>query len=169
MNRYGYPAVKTDYMGRIIPRGEHHDGRWMSNYYVRVAETAARHHVTVDMHKSVRPTGLSRTYSNWLASEAGRVNEYNAFATEGNPPERETILPFTRLMGGQMDYMPGIFKLKIYEPEHPERQVHTTLAKQLALYMVLYSSLQMAAALPENYATHPRCLPLYRRGGSGLG
>ena len=155
MNRYGYPAVKTGYVGRIIPRGEHHDGQWMSNHYVRVAEMAARHHVTVDMHEAVRPTGLSRTYPNWIASEAGRGNEYNAFTAEGNAPEHETILPFTRFMGGPMDYTPGIFKLRNYEPEHPERQVRTTLAKQLALYVVLYSPLQMAADLPENYAAHP--------------
>lgn len=155
MNRYGYPAVKTGYVGRIIPRGEHHDGQWMSNHYVRVAETAAKHHVTVDMHESVRPTGLSRTYPNWVASEAGRGNEYNAFTTEGNAPEHETIMPFTRFMGGPMDYTPGIFKLKDYVAGHPERQVRTTLAKQLALYVVLYSPLQMAADLPENYAAHP--------------
>ena len=155
MNRYGYPAVKTGYVGRIIPRGEHHDGQWMSNHYVRVAAMAAKHHVTVDMHESVRPTGLSRTYPNWVASEAGRGNEYNAFTAEGNAPEHETIMPFTRFMGGPMDYTPGIFKLKNYVPGHPERQVRTTLAKQLALYVVLYSPLQMAADLPENYAAHP--------------
>ncbi|WP_210522123.1 glycoside hydrolase family 97 protein [Hymenobacter terricola] len=154
MNRYGYPAVKTGYVGRIIPRGEHHDGQWMVNHYLRVAHMAAQHHVTVDMHESVRPTGLSRTYPNWLANEAGRGNEYNAFST-GSPPEHETILPFTRLMGGPMDYTPGIFKLKNYEPNHPERQVHTTLCKQLALYVTLYSPLQMAADLPENYSEHP--------------
>ena len=154
MNRFGYPAVKTGYVGRIVPRGEHHDGQWMSNHYVRVAEMAAKHHVTIDMHESVRPTGLGRTYPNWLACEAGRGNEYNAFTAEGNPPAHETIMPFTRFMGGPMDYTPGIFKLKNYEPAHPERQVHTTLAKQLALYVVLYSPLQMAADLPENYTAH---------------
>ena len=154
MNRFGYPAVKTGYVGRIVPRGEHHDGQWMSNHFVRVAEMAARHHVTIDMHESVRPTGLSRTYPNWLACEAGRGNEYNAFTDEGNAPSHETIMPFTRFMGGPKDYTPGIFKLKNYEPNHPNRQVHTTLAKQLALYVVLYSPLQMAADLPENYAAH---------------
>jgi len=153
MNKYGYPAVKTGYVGRIIPRGEHHDGQWMSNHFVRVAEMAAKHHVTVDMHEAVRPTGLNRTYPNWLASEAGRGNEYNAF-TVGSPPEHETIMPFTRLMGGPMDYTPGIFKLKGYNAGAPERQVHTTLAKQLALYVTMYSPLQMAADLPENYEAH---------------
>ncbi len=152
MNKYGYHSVKTGYVGRIIPRGEHHDGQWMSNHFVRVAEMAAKHHVTVDMHEAVRPTGLSRTYPNWLASEAGRGNEYNAFSI-GNPPEHETIMPFTRLMGGPMDYTPGIFKLQGYAT-NPARRVQTTLAKQLALYVTMYSPLQMAADLPENYAAH---------------
>ncbi|WP_046244153.1 glycoside hydrolase family 97 protein [Hymenobacter terrenus] len=153
MNRYGYPAVKTGYVGRIIPRGEHHDGQWMANHYVRVAEMAARHRVMLDVHEPVRPTGLGRTYPNWLASEAGRGNEYSAFS-DGNVPAHETILPFTRLIGGPMDYTPGIFKLRNYAPGSPERQVHTTLAKQLALYVTLYSPLQMAADLPENYEQH---------------
>ncbi len=107
----------------------------------------------IDMHEPVRPTGLSRTYPNFLASEAGRGNEWNAFS-EGNAPEHETILPFTRLMGGPMDYTPGIFKLRNYAKDAPGRQVHTTLAKQLALYITMYSPLQMAADLPENYAAH---------------
>jgi hypothetical protein len=153
MNRYGYPAVKTGYVGRIIPRGEHHDGQWMVQHYARVAEMAAKHHVMLDAHEPVRPTGLNRTYPNWLASEAGRGNEYNAFSI-GNQPDHETILPFTRLMGGPMDYTPGIFKLRNYAASAPERQVHTTLAKQLALYVTLYSPLQMAADLPENYEQH---------------
>jgi hypothetical protein len=153
MNRYGYPAVKTGYVGRIIPRGEHHDGQWMVQHYARVAEMAAKHHVMLDAHEPVRPTGLHRTYPNWLASEAGRGNEYNAFSI-GSQPDHETILPFTRLMGGPMDYTPGIFKLRHYAASAPERQVHTTLAKQLALYVTLYSPLQMAADLPENYEQH---------------
>ena len=103
----------------------------------------------LDAHEPVRPTGLQRTYPNWLACEAARGNEYNAFS-DGNAPSHETILPFTRLMGGPMDYTPGIFKLKDYTTV-PNRQVHTTLAKQLALYVTLYSPLQMAADLPENY------------------
>ncbi|WP_375418940.1 glycoside hydrolase family 97 protein [uncultured Hymenobacter sp.] len=152
MNRFGYPAVKTGYVGRIVPRGEHHDGQWMVNHYNRVAEVAAKYHVMIDMHEPVRPTGLHRTYPNWLASEASRGNEYNAFA-EGNAPSHETILPFTRLMGGPMDYTPGIFKLQGYA-DNPARRVQTTLAKQLALYVTLYSPLQMAADLPENYEPH---------------
>lgn len=150
MNTYNYPAVKTGYVGKIIPRGEHHDGQWMVNHYERVAQKAAAHKVMLDVHEPNRPTGLHRTYPNWMASEAGRGNEYNAFS-DGNNPDHETILPFTRLMGGPMDYTPGIFKLKGYASYAPNRQVHTTLAKQLALYVTLYSPLQMAADLPENY------------------
>lgn len=151
MKQHGYDAVKTGYVGRIIPRGEHHDGQWMVNHYVRVAEATARHRIMLDAHEPVRPTGLHRTYPNWLACEAARGNEFNAWSS-GNPPEHETILPFTRLMGGPMDYTPGIFQIKLdhYQPGKKE-QVHTTLAKQLALYVTLYSPLQMAADLPENY------------------
>ena len=151
MNEHGYAAVKTGYVGRIIPRGEHHDGQWMVRHYLRVASKTAERHIMVDAHEPVRPTGLHRTYPNWLASEAARGNEFNAWSV-GNMPDHETILPFTRLMGGPMDYTPGIFKIKMsyYNPEKTE-QVHTTLTKQLALYVTMYSPLQMAADLPENY------------------
>lgn len=154
MKRYGYDSVKTGYVGRIIPRGEYHDGQWMVNHYVRVAEKTAQYKIMLDAHEPVRPTGLHRTYPNWLASEAARGNEFNAWSA-GNPPEHETILPFTRLMGGPMDYTPGVFQIKLdyYQPGKKE-QVHTTLAKQLALYVTLYSPLQMAADLPENYEKH---------------
>ena len=153
MNLYGYTSVKTGYVGRIIPRGEHHDGQWMVDHYLRVAQKAAAHHIMLDAHEPVRPTGLQRTYPNWMASEAGRGNEYNAFSN-GSPPEHETILPFTRLIGGPMDYTPGIFKMKGYASYAPTRQMHTTLCKQLALYVTLYSPLQMVADLPENYVPH---------------
>ena len=155
MNKYGYDAVKTGYVGKIIPRGEHHDGQWMVNHYVRVAEKTAEHKIMLDAHEPVRPTGLQRTYPNWLACEAARGNEFNAWS-RGNPPEHETILPFTRLMGGPMDYTPGIFQIKMsyYDPAKTE-QVHTTLVKQLALYVTMYSPLQMAADLPENYERFP--------------
>jgi len=154
MKKYGYDAVKTGYVGKIIPRGEHHDGQWMVNHYIRVAKKTAEYKIMVDMHEPVRPTGLQRTYPNWLACEAARGNEFNAWSV-GNMPDHETILPFTRLMGGPMDYTPGIFKIKMssYNPEKKE-QVHTTLAKQLALYVTMYSPLQMAADLPENYEAH---------------
>lgn len=156
MKANGYDAVKTGYVGLIIPRGEWHDGQWMVNHYNRVAEKAASYKIMVDAHEPVRPTGLHRTYPNWLANEAARGNEFNAWSI-GNPPEHETILPFTRLMGGPMDYTPGIFEIKMdYYAAKAGRQpngnqVHTTLAKQLALYVTLYSPLQMAADLPEAY------------------
>ncbi len=150
MKKFGYPAVKTGYVGRIIPRGEHHDGQWMVLHYERVLKKGLQYQVMVDAHEPPRPTGLQRTYPNFMASEAARGNEYHAFSN-GNAPDHETILPFTRLMGGPMDYTPGIFKLKGYAAGAPERSVHSTLAKQLALYVTLYSPLQMAADLPENY------------------
>jgi hypothetical protein len=153
MNTYGYNSVKTGYVGSIIPRGEHHDGQWMINHYLRSAQKAAQYKVMIDMHEPVRPTGLHRTWPNFMACEAGRGNEWNAFS-EGSPPEHETILPFTRLMGGPMDYTPGIFKLRNYAPDAPQRQMHSTLAKQLALYVTMYSPLQMAADIPENYEAH---------------
>jgi hypothetical protein len=151
MKQYGYDAVKTGYVGKIIPRGELHDGQWMTKHYVRVVEKAAQYKIMVNAHEPVRPTGLHRTWPNWLACEAARGNEFNAWSS-GNPPAHETILPFTRLLGGPMDYTPGIFQITMsfYDPKKKE-QVHTTLAKQLALYVTLYSPLQMAADLPENY------------------
>jgi hypothetical protein len=152
MRRWGYTAVKTGYVGQIIPRGEHHDGQWMDNHYIYVAAKMAENHIMIDEHEPMRPTGLQRTYPNWLACEAARGNEYNAFA-DGNAPDHETILPFTRLMGGPMDYTPGIFRVTGYS-DVPGRRVHTTLAKQLALYVTMYSPLQMAADLPQNYSAH---------------
>ena len=151
MKANGYDAVKTGYVGKIIPRGEHHDSQTLVNHYLNVVKKANEYKISVDSHESVRLTGLQRTYPNWLAAEAARGNEYNAWS-EGNPPEHETILPFTRLMGGPMDYTPGIFETKMskYDPQKTN-QVHTTLAKQLALYVTMYSPLQMAADLPENY------------------
>jgi glucan 1,4-alpha-glucosidase len=153
MKLNGYDAVKTGYVGKIIPRGEHHDGQWMINHYNRVAEKTAQYQIMVDMHEPVRPTGMQRTYPNWLANEAARGNEFNAWSM-GNPPEHETILPFTRLMGGPMDYTPGIFQIKLAKYGKKENYVHTTLAKQLALYVTMYSPVHMAADLPENYEAH---------------
>lgn len=155
MNYYGYSGVKTGYVGRIIPRGEHHDGQWMINHYVRVAEKCAKHKILLDAHEPVRPTGLHRTYPNWLACEAARGNEYNAWSS-GNPPEHETILPFTRLIGGPMDYTPAIFQIKLdYYGTGNNHFVHTTLVKQLALMVAIYSPIQMLADLPENYERFP--------------
>ncbi|MBC7745527.1 MAG: glycoside hydrolase family 97 protein [Flavobacterium sp.] len=150
----GYNAVKTGYVGKIIPRGEHHDSQWMVNHYIHVAEKAAEHKIMVNSHEAVRPTGLNRTYPNWIAQESARGTEFEAMG--GLAPEHATILPFTRLMGGPMDYTPGIFQtdLSYYNPGGNQR-VNTTLVKQLAYYVTMYSPLQMAADLPENYLRFP--------------
>jgi hypothetical protein len=151
MKDFGYPAAKSGYVGRIIPRGEFHDGQTMVNHYNFVARRFADYKLMVNSHESSRPTGYSRTYPNYIAAEAARGNEFNAWSV-GNPPMHETILPFTRLLGGPMDYTPGIFEIKMsYYDKTKTEQVHTTLAKQLALYVTMYSPLQMAADLPENY------------------
>lgn len=152
MVKFGYPAVKTGYVGRIIPRGEYHDGQAMVNHFNFVAQRAADYKIMVNSHESTRPTGYSRTYPNYIAAEAARGNEFNGWSN-GNPPMHETILPFTRLLGGPMDYTPGIFEtqMKIYGNDRKDYMVHTTLTKQLALYLTMYSPLQMAADLPENY------------------
>lgn len=151
MKKYGYPAVKTGYVGKIIPRGEFHDGQAMVNHFNYVPQRAAEYKVMVNSHESSRPTGVSRTWPNYIAAEAARGNEFNGWSV-GNPPVHETILPFTRLLGGPMDYTPGVFEIKMshYDPNKKE-QVHTTLAKQLALYITMYSPLQMASDLPQNY------------------
>ena len=151
MKKHNYNAVKTGYVGKIIPRGEWHDGQTMVNHFNWVVERAAEYKIMVNSHESSRPTGVHRTYPNYIAAEAARGNEFNAWSV-GNPPMHETILPFTRFLGGPMDYTPGIFEIKVshYDAAKKE-QVHTTLAKQLALYVTIYSPLQMAADLPENY------------------
>ncbi len=155
MAALGSHALKSGYVGKIIPRGEYHDGQWMVNHYLRAISKASDHQIMVTAHEPVRPTGLHRTYPNFMAAEAARGQEFN-FWSDGNPPEHETILPFTRIMGGPMDYTPGIFKIKksFYIPGAKE-QVHTTLAKQLALYVTLYSPVQMVTDLPENYLAKP--------------
>lgn len=154
MKQFGYDAVKTGYVGKIIPRGEHHDGQTMVNHYVHVAQKTAQFQIMLDAHEPVRPTGLQRTYPNWLACEAGRGMEFNAFS-KGNSPNHETILPFTRMMGGPMDFTPGIFQMDLsYWDKTKTQKVHTTIAKQLALYVVFCSPIQMAADLPESYEKH---------------
>lgn len=154
MNQYGYDAVKTGYVGNIIPRGEHHYSQWMIEHYQRVVDKAAAHKVMVNSHESVHLTGLHRTYPNWVAAEAARGTEYEAFG--GNDPDHQTILPFTRFIGGPMDYTPGIFQTKLdYYFPGDKRFVKTTLVKQLALYVVMYSPLQMAADVIDNYERFP--------------
>ncbi|MFH1501489.1 MAG: glycoside hydrolase family 97 protein [Candidatus Eisenbacteria bacterium] len=151
--RVGVPAVKTGYAGGIYPRGQHHHGQWMVRHYRRVVEEAARRHIMLDVHEPIKPTGVSRTYPNMMTREGVRGMEYNAWSV-GNPPEHTTILPFTRMLAGPLDYTPGIFDV-LFEEHKPDNRVHTTLVKQLALYVVLESPLQMAADLPENYEGHP--------------
>lgn len=155
MKHHDMNTVKTGYVGKIIPRGEHHDGQWMNNHYVRVAEKAAEYQIMIEAHEPSHPTGLHRTYPNWIANEAARGNEFNNGPTLGISPEHQTILPFTRLMGGPMDFTPGLFHFKLnqYIPSR-STEVRTTLAKQLALYVTIYSPLQMAGDLPENYLKH---------------
>lgn len=150
MNDYGYNAVKSGYVGNIIPRGEYHYGQWMVNHYLYAVKKAAEHRIMVNAHEAVRPTGLCRTYPNLIGNEAARGGEYESFG--GNKVFHTTILPFTRLMGGPMDYTPGIFETRL-EKVNPDNNsyVHSTLARQLALYVTMYSPLQMAADLPENY------------------
>lgn len=152
MNRHGYTSVKTGYVGPIIPRSEHHDGQWMVNHYNRVAETAAKYKIMIDSHEAVRPTGLYRTYPNWIAQESARGTEFESF--NGIRQDHQTILPFTRLMGGPMDYTPGIFEGDLSQYGSNKAKVGTTLAKQLALYVTIYSPLQMAADLYQNYEKH---------------
>jgi hypothetical protein len=149
----GYNSVKSGYVGDIIPRGEFHYSQSMIDHYLYAIKKAAEYKIMVNAHEAVRPTGLSRTYPNLIGNEAARGTEYEAFG--GNNPDHTTILPFTRLMGGPMDYTPGIFetKVSVYNPDN-NSFVHTTLVKQLALYVTMYSPLQMAADLPETYNKH---------------
>lgn len=150
--RLGVHAVKTGYAGEIIPKGQHHHGQWMINHYQSVVEKAAAHRIALDVHEPIKFTGLSRTWPNLMTGEGVRGTEYEAWS-DGNPPEHTTIIPFTRGLGGPMDYTPGIFATTF--PSRPDNRVHTTVAKQLALYVVLFSPLQMAADLPENYEGRP--------------
>ena len=153
MNKYGYTAVKSGYVGEIIPRGEFHYGQWMVNHYLYCIKEAAKHHIMVNAHEAVRPTGLCRTWPNLIGNEAARGTEYEA--TNGSKPFHTTILPFTRLQGGPMDYTPGIFEMDMSKinPNNPNH-VNSTLARQLALYVTMYSPLQMAADMIDNYEQH---------------
>ena len=153
--RLGIDAVKTGYVGRMCDGDQWHHGQYMVRHYRRVVETAARHRIMVDVHEPIKDTGIRRTWPNMMTREGARGQEYNAWSGDGgNPPEHETILPFTRLLAGPFDFTPGIFGL-LYPELRPNNRVNTTLAKQLALYVVLYSPMQMAADLPENYENQP--------------
>jgi alpha-glucosidase len=150
----GYNAVKSGYVGDIIPRGEHHYGQWMVNHYLYCVQKAADYHIMVNAHEAVRPTGLCRTYPNLIGNESARGTEYESFG--GNAVYHTAILPFTRLIGGPMDYTPGLFEMDCSKlcPTN-DSHVRSTLARQLALYVTLYSPLQMAADIPENYERFP--------------
>ncbi len=154
MNTHGYPSVKSGYVGNIIPRGEFHYSQWLNNHYQHAIEKAAEYRIMVNAHEATRPTGICRTWPNLIGNESARGTEYQAFG--GSHANHVTVLPFTRLIGGPMDYTPGIFEMDI-EKIHPGNQSHvnSTLANQLALYVTMYSPLQMAADLPENYERFP--------------
>lgn len=155
MNRLGINSVKTGYVGKLTPKGEYHHGQWMVNHYRRVVKKAAERHIMVDVHEPIKPTGIRRTYPNMMTREGLRGQEWNAWSADGgNPPEHLTIVPFTRMLAGPIDYTPGIFDIK-FNKYRPKNQVNNTLAQQLALYVVIYSPLQMAADLPENYEGNP--------------
>jgi len=152
MNKYGYDAVKGGYVGDIIPRGDHHFSQSMNDHYLYVIKEAAKHHIMVNAHEATRPTGLARTYPNLVGNESARGTEYEAFG--GSEPYHTVILPFTRLQGGPMDYTPGILETQLSTWSDNKSYVRTTLCGQLALYLTMYSPLQMAADLPENYAKY---------------
>lgn len=149
MKDYGYPAVKSGYVGDMIPRGEYHYSQWLVNHYQYAVEKAAEYQIMVNAHEAVRPTGVARTWPNLIANESARGTEYQAFG--GNKVNHVTILPFTRQIGGPMDYTPGVFEMDVFNGSH----VNSTLANQLALYVTMYSPLQMAADYPENYMRFP--------------
>ena len=154
MKDNGYDAVKSGYVGDIVPRGEHHYSQWMNNHYLYAVKKAADYKIMVNAHEATRPTGLCRTYPNLIGNESARGTEYEAFG--GNEVNHTTILPFTRCIGGPMDYTPGIFVMDVSKmnPENTSR-VRSTLARQLALYVTLYSPLQMAADVIEHYEARP--------------
>lgn len=154
MNKYGYNSVKSGYVGDIIPRGEYHYGQWLNNHYLYCVQLAAKHHIMVNAHEATRPTGLCRTYPNLIGNESARGTEYQAFG--GSKPSLTSMLPFSRLQGGPMDYTPGLMEMDVEKinPSNPSH-VNSTICGQLALYVTLYSPLQMAADLPENYMRFP--------------
>ncbi|WP_437396771.1 glycoside hydrolase family 97 protein [Flagellimonas lutimaris] len=154
MNQLGIHSVKTGYVGKIIPKGEYHHGQWMVNHYRKVLETAAKYNVAINAHEPIKATGIRRTYPNAIAREGLRGQEFNAWSADGgNPPEHLPIVAFTRMLAGPIDFTPGVFDIDI--PSKENNHVNTTLAQQLALYVVIYSPVQMACDLPENYEGQP--------------
>jgi hypothetical protein len=163
MNSLGIHSVKTGYVGKIIPKGEYHHGQWMVNHYRRVLETAAKYEVAINAHEPIKATGIRRTLPNAISREGLRGQEFNAWAMDGgNPTEHLTIVPFTRMLAGPIDFTPGVFDIKLSQKTpnpipgaDKKNQINTTLAQQLALYVVIYSPIQMACDLPENYVGNP--------------
>ena len=154
MQDLGIHSVKTGYVGKIIPKGEYHHGQWMVNHYRKVLETAAEYQVAINAHEPIKATGLRRTYPNAISREGLRGQEFNAWSVEGgNPPEHLSVVAFTRMLAGPIDFTPGVFDIGL--EQKPESQVNTTLAHQLALYVVIYSPIQMACDLPQNYEGQP--------------
>lgn len=154
MNQLGIHSVKTGYVGKIIPKGEYHHGQWMVNHYRKVLETAAKYQVAINAHEPIKATGIRRTYPNAISREGLRGQEFNAWAVDGgNPPEHLPIVAFTRMLAGPIDFTPGAFEMSL--PTKENNQINTTLAQQLALYVVIYSPIQMACDLPENYKDQP--------------
>ncbi len=150
MNKYGITSVKTGYVGKIIPKGEYHHGQWMVNHYRKVIENAAKHNIAINAHEPIKATGIRRTYPNTISREGLRGQEFNAWAMDGgNPPEHLSIVAFTRMLAGPIDFTPGVFDISL--PTKENNQINTTIAHQLALYVVIYSPIQMACDLPENY------------------
>jgi len=158
MQKYGMHTVKSGYVGKILPKGEYHHGQYMVNHYNNAVMKAAQYQVAVNAHEPIKATGLRRTYPNMISREGLRGQEFNAWAEDGgNPPEHLPIVAFTRMLAGPIDFTPGIFNIK-FDDYRKDNQVNTTLAQQLALYVVIYSPIQMAADLVEHYDAHPDAL-----------
>ncbi len=154
MKELGIHSVKTGYVGKIIPKGEYHHGQWMVNHYRKVLETAAKYNIAINAHEPIKATGIRRTYPNAISREGLRGQEFNAWATDGgNPPEHLSIVAFTRMLAGPIDFTPGVFEISL--KDKPVNQINTTLAQQLALYVIIYSPIQMACDLPQNYEGIP--------------
>ncbi|MBT8272801.1 MAG: glycoside hydrolase family 97 catalytic domain-containing protein, partial [Bacteroidia bacterium] len=165
MKHYGMHAVKTGYVGKILPKGEYHHGQYMVNHYNKTVEKAAKYEVAINAHEPIKATGLRRTYPNTISREGLRGQEFNAWSADGgNPPEHLSIVAFTRMLAGPIDFTPGIFDIK-FDAYKKENQVNTTLAHQLALYVVIYSPVQMAADLVENYEANPDPLKFIKEVG----
>lgn len=162
MKKNGMNSVKTGYVGKIIPSGEYHHGQWMVNHYDKVFEVAAQKKIAVNVHEPIKDTGKRRTYPNAIAREGLRGQEFNAWASDGgNPPAHLPTVAFTRMLGGPIDFTPGVFNIK-FDEYKKENQVNTTLAQQLALYVVIYSPIQMACDLPEHYAPKGQLHPMFQ-------